>query len=123
MFALPAADLSASLEFFESAIGLRRIADFPDEELPAADFDLGTTRLRIYTWTKDFKRAGHSGLLIAMPDLDAAVARVKSAGYPAGEIRREPWGAHVSTLVDPDGNLFDLIDLQYLSRLPPGKEA
>jgi len=112
LIALPAADLSASVSFYRDKIGLRVAGEHPNEELPAVDFDLGTTRLRIYTWTKEFKRGGHSGLLIGVDDLDAALAKVG-----VGEARSEPWGGRLATLCDPDGNLFDLLEQTYLDRL------
>ena len=112
LIALPAADLAASVTFYRDVIGLRVAGEHPDVELPSVDFDLGGTRLRIYTWTKAFKRGGHSGLLIGVDDLDAALSIVGK-----GEARMEPWGGRVATLSDPDGNLFDLLEQSYLDQL------
>ncbi len=51
----------------------------------------------------------HTGLNLAVADLDAAVAELKARGAVfAMEPTRQLWGAYMATLSDPDANLFYL---------------
>jgi len=51
----------------------------------------------------------HTGLNLAVAELDAAVSELKARGATfAMEPTRQPWGAHMALLSDPDGNLFYL---------------
>jgi uncharacterized glyoxalase superfamily protein PhnB len=41
----------------------------------------------------------------------------------SGSVRDEPWGGRAVTVIDPDGNLFDLLNADYELRLKGRRDA
>lgn len=82
-----------------------------------AHFDIHGFGIHVYEWTKEFHRT-HSGLQLYVEDVDVLHEELKAKGVRfSGSIRDEPWGGRVVTVADPDGNLFDLLNQDYESRL------
>ena len=116
--ALPAADFEASLHFYRDLLELPIVKQGEDDFSRFAHFDAGGFGFHIYEWTKPFNRAPHTGLQVYVDDVDVLTAELKSAGVKfSGEVRDEPWGGRVATVLDPDGNRFDLLNEDYAERL------
>ena len=108
--AFPAADFEASLRFYRDLLELPLISGGEDGLSRFAHFDCGGFGIRVYEWTKPFNRA-HTGLQLYVDDVDALHAELKSHGVKfSGDIRDEPWGGRVVTVIDHDGNLFDFLN-------------
>jgi len=108
----PAADYAASQRFYEKAIGLAVLREHEGPPHRFTDYDLDGIVLKIYEWTKPYHGSGHSGLFIATDDLEGAVERVRRFGTKATSIEVMSWGGRCSSVTDPFGNIFDLIDAQ-----------
>lgn len=110
---MPAADYSASKDFYENAIGLPMVREFAGGPHRATNYDLGGPVLKIFEWTEEWHGTGHSGLFIETDAPDAVVERVRARGDAGGrafDIVVHPWGGRCCTVEDPFGNRFDLID-------------
>lgn len=106
----PAADYQASKRFYQETIGLPVAREFDGEPHRFTNYDLGGMLLKVYEWTEPYYGSGHSGLFIETDQLDATVERVTASGGKATEITVHGWGGRSSSVTDPFGNIFDLID-------------
>ncbi|MEM7481919.1 MAG: VOC family protein [Acidobacteriota bacterium] len=106
----PASDYSASKCFYEEAVGLPILREFVGEPHCFTNYDLGGMMLKVYEWLEPYYGSGHSGLFIETEDLDGAVARIREFGGKATVIEVHAWGGRCSSVTDPFGNIFDLID-------------
>ncbi len=105
-------DLDRAVGFYRDVLGLRRLFSEPTHGY--ARFDLGGVTFGVISHDISNPEAAaftgrHTGLNLAVADLDAAVQALKARG--AGftmEPTRQPWGATMAVLSDPDGNLFYL---------------
>ena len=109
----PVADLARSQAFYVDILG----AELLTKSEHAIDVRIGGLRIKAYIHHGDYRRQ-HSGLQFLVSDLDAKVAAWRAAGVRfSGDIRDEPWGGHVITVADPDGNTFDAIDDSFAQRI------
>jgi len=106
----PASDYTESTNFYENIIGLNILRKHNGEPHKFTNYDLGGVTLKIYEWTEKYYGSGHSGLFIETEELDETVNRVREAGKKATDIVIHKWGGRCSSITDPFGNIFDLID-------------
>ena len=106
----PASDYRESTTFYENIIGLNVLRQHDGEPHKFTNYDLGGVILKIYEWTEKYYGSGHSGLFIETDDLDEIVDRVRESGRKATDIVIHKWGGRCSSITDPFGNIFDLID-------------
>lgn len=115
--AFPASDFEASMVFYRDHLGLPVLEEGEDGFSRFARFDCPGLPIHVYEWTKDFNRA-HTGLQLYVRDVDFLYAELKGKGvFFNGAVRDEPWGGRVVTVRDPDGNLFDLLDIEFERKL------
>ncbi|MDA7518139.1 VOC family protein [bacterium] len=115
--AFPAADFEASVIFYRDLLGLPAVREGVVQGERFMHFNAGGLGIRIYEWTKPFHRA-HTGLQFYVDDVDALHAELLEHGVRfSGAIRDEPWGGRVVTVVDPDGNFFDLLNADFEAML------
>lgn len=115
--AFPASDFQASVRFYRDLLALPLVKEGEDGVSRFAHFDCAGFGIRVYEWTQPFNRA-HTGLQIYVNDVDTLYAELKAAGVKfSGEVRDEPWGGRVVTVADPDGNLFDLLNVDFQEML------
>lgn len=115
--AFPAADFEASLIFYRDHLGLPVLKEGTDDFSRFARFDCPDLPIHVYEWKKEFKRE-HTGLQLYVKDVDSLYRELKELGVQFnGPIRDEAWGGRVVTVKDPDGNLFDLLNIDYERKL------
>lgn len=115
--AFPAADMQASVHFYRDLLQLPVTKEGADPFSRFVHFDCGGFGIHVYEWQKPFNRA-HSGLQVYVENIDRLHRELKSQGVQfSGEIRDEAWGGRTVTVADPDGNLFDLLNIDYASKL------
>lgn len=115
--AFPASDFKASVRFYHELLELTLVKEGKDEFSRFAHFDCAGFGVHVYEWTQPFNRA-HTGLQVYVDDVDQLHGELKAKGVKfSGEIRDEPWGGRVVTVADPDGNLFDLLNSDFDSKL------
>ncbi len=106
----PAADYAASKQFYEQVVGLTVLDEFVGKPHRFTNYDLGGMILKVYEWKEKYYGSGHSGLFIETDKLDSVVERIRAAGEKTTEITVHAWGGRSSSITDPFGNIFDLID-------------
>lgn len=105
-----AKDFEASKRFFEDVIGLPVEREHEGEPHRFTNYDLGGMVLKVFEWKETWFGSGHSGLFVETAALDETIDRVRNAGYSATDIVVHTWGGRCSSVTDPSGNIFDLID-------------
>jgi len=111
--AFPASDFEASVLFYQDHLGLPLLKLGKDNFSRFARFDCPGLQIHIYEWKEEFNRA-HTGLQLYVKDVDTLHHELKKKGVQFnGDIREEPWGGRVVTVRDPDGNLFDLLNVDF----------
>ncbi len=108
-FVFPVADLDRARTFYETHFNLPVLGAGDS----SVDYDFAGIRLRIYIHEGEYHRQ-HSGLLFFVSDIDATTDRLHAAGVEfRDQPHDEPWGGRITTVADPDGNLFTLLDDAY----------
>jgi predicted enzyme related to lactoylglutathione lyase len=109
---LPVCDIEKAAEFYKSVLKV------PGERVSPGRhyFDCGGTILACFDPKADgddFEaRPNPDHIYFAVPDLEAAYERAKSAGcsYIDEKIRKMPWGERIFYAKDPFGNPIALVD-------------
>ena len=124
------ADVSAAMDFYETAFGLRRL--FLHEAGDYGELDTGTTKLAFSSRKLMAELGKQPGvadpkapvfeLAFETGDVPAALARALSAGavlVQGSEV--QPWGQTTSYVIDPDGYLVEICSPVQVSddQLPP----
>lgn len=107
---VPASDYAQSKRFYEIAVRLPIAREYEGEPHRFTNYDLDGLSLKLYEWLKPFYGSGHTGLFIETHELDAALERIKQFGACATDIVVHEWGGRCSTVTDPFGNMFTLIN-------------
>ena len=109
-------DLDRAVEFYRDVLGLE--LQFAEPAHSYARFDLGGANFGVIAHDISNPEAAaftgrHTGVNLGVADLDAAVGALKARGASfTMEPVRQPWGAYMALLSDPDGNLF------YIEQIP-----
>jgi len=102
-------DLDRAIGFYESALGLK--LRHADPEHGYASFDAGpvTLGLAVVSGEQADLAGRHTGVGLAVPDLEAEHARLAAEGV-AFEMppTRQPWGGFMALVKDPAGNVLYL---------------
>ncbi|CAH1386588.1 VOC family protein [Candidatus Nitrotoga sp. M5] len=106
----PASDYAVSKQFYEEVVGLAIVREHESGPHRYTNYDLGGMVLKIYEWLEPYYGSGHSGLFIETTNLDIIVEKAREFGVKATEIQVHSWGGRCSSVTDPFGNIFDLID-------------
>ena len=111
--AFPASNFESSVIFYRDHLGLPVLKEGEDGLSRFARFDCPGLQIHVYEWKKEFNRA-HTGLQLYVKDVDTLYKELKEKGVQFnGAVRDEPWGGRVVTVRDPDGNLFDLLNIDF----------
>ena len=100
---LPATDLEASLDFFETKLGFRRHIESDDYAGVERD------GIQIHLWLcGDRTVAENSSCRINMSGVDALYAQCRDLNvvHTKGELEEKPWGFREFSVVDPSGNVI-----------------
>ena len=102
-------DLEPAIAFYEGTLGLKLAHASPEHGYAA--FDAGPVRLGLAVATGEAADlvGRHTGVGLAVDDLEAAHAALRARGvaFPMPP-RQQPWGGFMATLADPDGNVYYL---------------
>ena len=105
-----ASNYTESKRFYESAIGLPVIPKYEEEPHRFTNYNLDGMSLKVYEWLDPYYGSGHSGLFIETEDLDDSVERIQKFGGKVTDIEVYKWGGRCSSITDPYGIIFSLID-------------
>lgn len=107
LVSVPVSDVSAAKSFYRDVLGFEVERDEEDVRLrwvmmrPPG----GQAAITLVTWFESMPMGCLRGMVLAVPDIDAAVADLRAKGALDADTKIEdaPWGRWV-TLEDPDGN-------------------
>ena len=107
VISVPVSNPDVAKRFYVDALGFEVVMD---EAIPAMRWVMlrlpGTeTAITLTTWFETMPPGSQRGTVISVPDIEAAVAELRSKGAldDDDEIEAAPWGRWVS-VEDPDGN-------------------
>jgi catechol 2,3-dioxygenase-like lactoylglutathione lyase family enzyme len=96
-------DLGQALEFYLGRLGLAQRADRPDFSFGGAWIDVGAQQIHLVV-----DPARTIGSAMAVADVDALVADLRSHGHQVSEPKPTGAGSRQCFLRDPWGNLLEL---------------
>ena len=105
-------DLDRAIGFYRDVLGLK--LQFSEPAHAYARFDLGGVNFGVIGQDMSNPEAAaftgrHTGVSLSVADLEGAVQTLKARGARfTMEPTRQPWGAYMALLSDPDGNIFYL---------------
>jgi predicted enzyme related to lactoylglutathione lyase len=108
---LAVSDLGTAVVFYEKVLGLTKKYRFGDY----AGFDCGGVELGLRTWgDREPPRKGEPCIDFLVDDVDAAVdeLRGKSVSLINGPTDTF-WGGRVAAFADPDGNVLQLVQIDW----------
>lgn len=108
VISVPVSDPDASKAFYLDVLGFRLVMD--NEFGPGLRWVMlrppeGHTAVTLVTWFDSMPPGSLKGTVLAVPDIEAAVAHLQERGAleDDADIEAAPWGRFV-TIDDPDGN-------------------
>ncbi len=125
--ALYVSDPARSLKFYTEGLGMRLRMRFgpPDRPDMVVGFGANPADAGIMLITdkqgpiKPIQHVhGFDRIALRLPDLLAVTARLRAAGFAAGEIRTVHGSIRMMMVTDPDGYRIELIDSQPIARKP-----
>ena len=119
--AIRVTDLGRSVEFYARVLGFEMFDDLRDDpRLPRVFGTIGGTAVELVK-TNSTERAaqadgagrpaGLAAFAFAVDDMDATFAALKSQGLVTGKAPQEMGRAKLVWVSDPDGTMFELIEL------------
>lgn len=125
--ALYITDPARTLKFYVEGLGMKLRMRFGPQDRPdmVVGFGMNPTDAGIMLVTDKqgpIRPIGHAHgfdrIAIRLPGLEAVAARLKSAGFEAGEIKLVHGFVRMMMVADPDGYRIELIDSQPAPRKP-----
>jgi predicted enzyme related to lactoylglutathione lyase len=108
---LAVSDLGKAVAFYENVLGLTVKYRFGDY----AGFDCGGIELGLRTWgDREPPRKGEPCIDFLVDDVDAAVKELRNGGTEILDGPTDtPWGGRVAAFTDPDGNVLQLVQIDW----------
>jgi uncharacterized glyoxalase superfamily protein PhnB len=115
---LAVANVAATIEFLEQAMGFARGVVLPDADgrLRYAEMRHGQSIVMLIRKGDEATATGGSpGLYTYVADVDRAAAHARNAGAGVSDAEDRPWGDRVSVVTDPDGYRWVLATFKKLA--------
>ncbi|MGD0867274.1 MAG: VOC family protein [Rhizomicrobium sp.] len=119
--AIRVTDLDRSVEFYSRVLGFDVFDDLRDDpRLPRVFGTIGGTAVELVKTTASGPAApadgagnppGLAAFAFAVEDMDATFAALKAQGLATGDAAQEMGRAKLAWVRDPDGTMFELIEL------------
>ena len=103
---LAVANVAASMEFLERALGFARGVVLPDADgqLRYAEMRHGSSVVMLIRKGDQASATGGAAALYAyVDDVDRVVAQARNTGAGVGDAEDKAWGDRVASVIDPDG--------------------
>jgi predicted enzyme related to lactoylglutathione lyase len=104
-------DLKKAVDFYEHILGLQKKYEFKDY----AGFDCGGVELGLKSWGGLEKpRKGEPCIDFLVDDVDESYRILKEKGVSFIEKPKDTlWGSRVAVFIDPDGNILQLVQIDW----------
>jgi catechol 2,3-dioxygenase-like lactoylglutathione lyase family enzyme len=108
---LTVSDLKKAVDFYENILGLQKKYEFKDY----AGFDCGGVEIGLKTWgEKEKPRKGEPTIDFLVDNVDESYRTLKERGV---NFTKEPedtlWNARIAIFSDPDGNLLQMVQIDW----------
>ncbi len=103
---LAVANVTATLEFLETAFGFERSVVLPDADgqVRYAEMRHGDAVIMLIRKNDPATATrGAPALYTYVEDVDRALSRARGAGAGVGDVEDTPWGDRTAAVTDPDG--------------------
>ena len=117
---LAVANVAATVEFLEQALGFTRGVVLPDADgrLRYAEMRHGDSIVMLVRKGDETSPTGGAAALYTyVTDVDRALAHARNAGAGVSDAEDRPWGDRVSVVTDPDGYRWVLATFKKLAPL------
>jgi uncharacterized glyoxalase superfamily protein PhnB len=115
---LAVANIAATMEFMERALGFARgvVLSDTDGKLRYAEMRHGESVVMLVRKGDDTTATGGAAALYAyVPDVDSALMTAREAGAGVSLAEDRPWGDRAAVLTDPDGYRWVLATFKKLA--------
>jgi uncharacterized glyoxalase superfamily protein PhnB len=115
---LAVANVAATMEFMERALGFARGVVLPDADgqLRYAEMRHGDSAVMLVRKGDTTTATGGAAALYAyVQDVDAALMQAREAGAGASDAEDRPWGDRTAVVTDPDGYKWVLATFKKLA--------
>jgi uncharacterized glyoxalase superfamily protein PhnB len=115
---LAVANVTATVEFLEQALGFSRGVVLPDTDgrLRYAEMRHGDSIVMLIRKGDEATATGGAAALYTyVADVDRALAQARNAGAGVSDAEDRPWGDRVSVVTDPDGYRWVLATFKKLA--------
>ena len=115
---LAVANVAATMEFLEQALGFSRGVVLPDDDGRLRYAEMrhgGSIVMLIRKGDEATATGGAPALYTYVADVDKALAHARNAGAGVSDAEERPWGDRVSVVTDPDGYRWVLATFKKLA--------
>ena len=124
---LAVANVSASVDFLERALGFSRGVVLPDTEgqLRYAEMRHGTSVIMLIRKGDETSSTGGAAAMYAyVDDVDRVLAQARATAIAGvGDAEDKPWGDRVASVTDPDGYRWMVATFKKLAPFQAGAEG
>jgi uncharacterized glyoxalase superfamily protein PhnB len=120
---LAVANVTATMEFLEQALGFTRGVILPDADGRLRYAEMrhgGSIVMLIRKGDEATATGGAAALYTYVADVDRAAAHARNAGAGVSDAEDRPWGDRVSVVTDPDGYRWVLATFKKLAPFKSG---
>lgn len=117
---LAVANVAATVEFLEQALGFTRGVVLPDADGRLRYAEMrhgGSIVMLVRKGDETSPTGGAAALYTYVTDVDRALAHARNAGAGVSDAEDRPWGDRVSVVTDPDGYRWVLATFRKLAPL------
>ncbi len=101
-----ASDLKEITRFYEDVLGLKKTGEWPNYVI----FDVGGVELAFQPGGKKGRKEGAPSIFMIVDDVDDAYKKLREKGVKfVSEPKDQYWGGRTATFLDPDENMFILV--------------
>ena len=99
-------DLKKTTLFYENSLGLKKTGEWSNYVI----FDVGGVELAFEPGGKKGRKEGAPDIFMIVDNVDDAYKKLKEKGVKfASEPKDQYWGGRTATFLDPDENMFILV--------------
>ena len=99
-------DLKETTRFYENILGLKKTGEWSNYVI----FDVGGVELAFGPGGKKGRKEGAPAIFMIVDDVDDAYKKLKEKGVKfVSEPKDQYWGGRTATFLDPDENMFILV--------------
>ncbi|MBU0530730.1 MAG: VOC family protein [Candidatus Aenigmatarchaeota archaeon] len=111
-------DVKKAEKWYSEILGMKLTERYPKFKcvlmrLNKTEFDIGTPTSEWGEGWDKVKIGGRTNIFFKTPDIKETIKKLKQKGVKfVEELSKRPWGEYKAVFIDPDGNEFNLIEVE-----------